>query len=416
MAAFLSLRGIIGNLFQIGKGGPQFKNTSGIIAARNAADTLYATVQGADPSTDDDLVTKRTLVGMVGLGLLIYGYPIDGNLTLSGSTVVTLTRDMYYDTLTIPSGITGYIATNGFELFARTANLSGAPARSIRIKPTYDGGNGTNATNNVTPGIGGTAVTGITSGTLTGGASGTNGGNGSYGTTVGVAGGNTSLSAYACDGGYGGAGGTGGSYNYAGGAGGAVNNTPAGYVYPTKPLQPQLQYLNTIRVYGGFSGGSGGGGGGVGAGNGAGGGGGASGAGAGVMRLWFGTLITDGATAAGAIDVSGGRGGNAGNTDSNGNDGGGGAGGGGGYVELWYGQRTGTAVANLINLSGGAGGTGGTLGAPATYGAGGDAGGQGSALIGNTTTGVVTRYLGNPATVAHSAQNGAPTNSFSVAA
>jgi hypothetical protein len=59
--------------------------------------------------------TGSALVGL-GQGFLPYGNGSDGAVTLAVNT--TLTRDMYYDTLTVPLGIT--LKTNGFRLFCRT--------------------------------------------------------------------------------------------------------------------------------------------------------------------------------------------------------------------------------------------------------------------------------------------------------
>ena len=58
MNACATLRGILNNLFQLGKGGPQLKNASGAIEARDAADGAYAVVRGAPPSASNDLATR----------------------------------------------------------------------------------------------------------------------------------------------------------------------------------------------------------------------------------------------------------------------------------------------------------------------------------------------------------------------
>lgn len=59
MAVFSKLRGTIEQLFQIGLSGPQLKNSSGAVEARNATDAAYTIVRGADPVGVDDLATKR---------------------------------------------------------------------------------------------------------------------------------------------------------------------------------------------------------------------------------------------------------------------------------------------------------------------------------------------------------------------
>lgn len=58
MSVFSKLRGTIETIFQIGLGGPQLKNSSGVVEARNSVDAAYAIVRGATPVGADDLTTK----------------------------------------------------------------------------------------------------------------------------------------------------------------------------------------------------------------------------------------------------------------------------------------------------------------------------------------------------------------------
>jgi hypothetical protein len=51
----------VSSLLRLGKGGPQLKNNSGVIEAKNATDTGYVTVSGADPINAQDFVTKAYL-------------------------------------------------------------------------------------------------------------------------------------------------------------------------------------------------------------------------------------------------------------------------------------------------------------------------------------------------------------------
>jgi len=53
------LIGTIEGIFQLGLGGPNLKNSSGVIEARNAGDTAYAIVRGLTPVGNDDLATKN---------------------------------------------------------------------------------------------------------------------------------------------------------------------------------------------------------------------------------------------------------------------------------------------------------------------------------------------------------------------
>ena len=49
----------VGSSVQLGKGGARVKNSSGVVEARDAADSAYAVVRGATPVGDNDFVTKR---------------------------------------------------------------------------------------------------------------------------------------------------------------------------------------------------------------------------------------------------------------------------------------------------------------------------------------------------------------------
>lgn len=56
---WIKIKGVVGNLLGFDGGdGPQLKNASGVIEARNSGDSAYVVVRGADPSAANDLVTK----------------------------------------------------------------------------------------------------------------------------------------------------------------------------------------------------------------------------------------------------------------------------------------------------------------------------------------------------------------------
>jgi hypothetical protein len=59
MSLYSKIRGTFETLFQIGKAGPQLKNNGGNVDVRNPADAAYVNVRGADPLTNDDLLTLR---------------------------------------------------------------------------------------------------------------------------------------------------------------------------------------------------------------------------------------------------------------------------------------------------------------------------------------------------------------------
>jgi hypothetical protein len=58
MSLWSKFRGTAEAYWQLGFGGPQLKAASGVVEARNSADTAYAVVRGADPSAASDLATK----------------------------------------------------------------------------------------------------------------------------------------------------------------------------------------------------------------------------------------------------------------------------------------------------------------------------------------------------------------------
>jgi hypothetical protein len=59
MSFFSKLRGTFETLFQLGKGGPNLKNASGVIEHRDNADAAYAISRGADPVGNNDHVTLQ---------------------------------------------------------------------------------------------------------------------------------------------------------------------------------------------------------------------------------------------------------------------------------------------------------------------------------------------------------------------
>src|SRR3954469_24060393 len=58
MSLFQKIRGTIETIFQIGLGGPNIKNNSGVIEARNVGDTGFAIARAATPVGANDVATK----------------------------------------------------------------------------------------------------------------------------------------------------------------------------------------------------------------------------------------------------------------------------------------------------------------------------------------------------------------------
>lgn len=299
--------------------------------------------------------------------VFMWGDGGDGVVTIS-SGVTTLTRDMYYQDLTI-SG-TGQLSTAGFRVFVKgTLTISTSTVPAIQHSPTATGAGGAGAA----AGTAGTAGTALAAGTVGGsGNAGTAGGAGAVGA------GAVGVSISAAGNAMGGAGGTSGNGGAgsggAGGAGGAGASASQSAFIIRRALEPINRGVTQMLGGGGGRGaGSGGGDGTV-----LGGGGGGGGAGGGVVDVAARTIVVSSATAP-VISASG-RAGGAGGSPASGNAGAGAGGGGsgGGVLRLIFGICTGS-LANALNADGGAGGAGGN-GIGTGIGGGGGSGGTGGKI------------------------------------
>lgn len=306
--------------------------------------------------------------------LTLFGDGSDGDVTVTSS--ITLTRDMYYNNLTLGAG--GSIATAGFRIFAAgTLDLTAAAAGAIAVLPTA--GNTGNA-------ISTTAGVPANAGASLGGwaASGTGGGGTA---TVGTQGG-ASTSPTVANGGSSGAGGKGGSGS--GGAGGAsrAGTAPAGALILRRLAVDLLRGATLISGGASGPGGSGSGGDGTTSGT-AGGSGGSGGA---VLGIFANNITTGGSTVATTIRANGGRGGNGRVVTNGGNTGGAGAGsgGGGGWIYIVYQTKTGSAVTGLLAVDGGDGGNGGPGAGTGIGGDGGQGGGCGRITLVNLGAGTIS--------------------------
>lgn len=248
-----------------------------------------------------------------------YGTAIDGDATIGAGTT-TLTKDMFYDNLTVQNG--AIVETDGFVIYAKT---------SI----TIDAG-GTIRNNGVTATTNAGAAAASSTGQLGTGGAGGNGGGAGAGSTGGAVSGTTppGSAVNTTRGGAGGAGSAG-----AGGVAGATSAYAEALgrmgIAPTYLMSRALEGSNPIRC---GSGGGGGGGSGVAASGGGGGGGG------GTVVLASPTITNNG-----VIEARGGNG-----APGQIGDAGGGGGGGGGCVWIVTQTYTGTAP----DVSGGTGGAG----------------------------------------------------------
>jgi hypothetical protein len=170
----------------------------------------------------------------------VYGTGVDGDVTIAGT--VALTRDMFYDNLTVSAGAT--LNPNGFRIFVRdTLTVDGTVQRNGRSATVDDGAVAT------APGAGVNPVLGS-------GAAGGRTGHGFGGhDPVGVAGSSASWA-------LGGAGGAGGTGSAAGGAGGPVlvpENGAYAFHDVVLALLGVAHYLNAFIAINGGGGGGGGG-------------------------------------------------------------------------------------------------------------------------------------------------------------
>jgi hypothetical protein len=322
----------------------------------------------------------------------LYGDGSDGDVTLTED--ITLTKDMYYETLDLS---TFTLNTAGYRVFARRTTGNGG---KIKGKTGNTGGNGGNASG-MTAGTAGTAGAATTGVTVPDGLAGTAGVVGATGpadgTVTGVAGnaGNAgtsvtnAIATWASGAGV--AGGASGRDNNAtagagaaGGAGGAQSTATEGSrPHPLDMMRFLTNKGTTLTVISGVGsvGGSGSGAGGGATTTGDGGGGGGSG-GTGSSGGWVfvATKTIAGTWSIESIGGVGGNGGNGGNgTGTNGGGGGGGGagrGGSGGTAVLVYNEDDSSTV--TFTLTGGAGGTGGAAGLKAGLGGDGLAGSDGT--------------------------------------
>lgn len=303
--------------------------------------------------------------------LFLFGDGSDGNVTVSSP--LTLTRDMYYNDLTVNKAIT----TSGYRLFVKgtlTLNnnaivATGSPA-SGTTQPT--------AAVAGTIGVGGQGGTGLVTAN-------SNGGNGGAGDA-------------------GGSGGNGGN----GGASSGGTGTSSGNSIHRITID---MLFGLALVAGGAGGGAGG------NGNAAAKNSGAGGNGGNILAIFARTIDNSASSIAEIFKATGGSGGDANNIPASANGPGGGGGGGGGWVYVVYKYKVGGAVTNFISAGGGAGGHGGN--ALTTGGNGGNSGDAGRVTLINALTGVYSESVGSAGSsgTAHSGGTGgagAGTNAFFV--
>lgn len=339
----------------------------------------------------------------------LFGDGNDGNVTIAAGTT-TVTRDMYYNNLTIQTG--GILNPSGYRIYVKgTLTFEGTGKIARNGNNGAAGGNGGNGSAGA-GGTGGSAGTGgaaLAAGSISGSIAGGDGAGGSAGTTGGGSNGvagsvaatpgnitNAVGSSAAAGAGAGGA--SGGGFNGNSGAAGGVAGTGLSTVTnPTVMPRTAIVAINlhtlvdgtaafmkgSAPAVGGSSGAGGAGGNqgaGTYAGGGGGGGGGAGGTGGLVMVAAF-AVVGGYVNCIQALGGTGGAGGNGGNPTAQfsggGGTGGGGNGGTGGVVVLLYHTYSGTALDTTCVAGGSGGAAGATAGIAGT--GGGAAGSVGTA-------------------------------------
>ena len=338
-------------------------NTSTVVSQIATSTPTADKIPIADGSGEIDIDWLPTL-----LNAIAFSDGSDGEVTLSAST--TLISDMYYNNLTVDSGVV--LNTGGYRIFVKgTLTNNGTISRDGNI-----GGNGTDATAGFIgdKGVGGVA---LASGTIYGGLAGGDGADGvkAQNSTTdgknGTAGGDLDPSITNVNGTAGGSGGTGGLTPGTGGTGGTAtietNNFNFGaFTSGVLDSETTIKYipylLNGNSSFNTLSSSASCGGGGSGyaiadpTSNASSGGAGGAGGNAGIVYIQANIIINNG-----TISVIGGAGGDAGESfTTNGavaaaSGSGGGAGGSGGLVVLVY---TSYPTTGTVTISGGAGGTG----------------------------------------------------------
>lgn len=377
-------------------------NTDGSSGAINVL-PVSVTVKTSSGSSDENKIPVLGADGKMASGFIpstsagvgFFGDGSDGDVTISSPT--SLTRDMFYDNLTVEAAQT--LNPAGFRIFVKnTLTLTG----TISCNGGNGGAGGTGSSG--TGGAAGTAgAAAAAAGYFTapragkaggagggGGAFATNGAGGSNG-TAGTSETNALITSAAGAGANSGAGGNSNATNGGAGATGQAGGTATAIAAGVRNAVHLINWNVFIQgtathPNGGASAGSGAGGGGGGGGNvggdqgGAGGGGGGSGGNGGYVLVCANTI-----TGAGNINARGGHGGAGGagqngvsGSGGGGGGGGGGAGGTGGCVVLLY--RTQTAWTATIGVTGGNAGAAGAAGTGlGTGGLNGNAGSAGAA-------------------------------------
>jgi len=282
----------------------------------------------------------------------LFGDGSDGDVVVS--TEIDLTRDMFYNNLTVEEG--GIINTKSFRIFVKDQFIK-KPGGILRNNGNdgEDGKDGDATNNNLN--TGGAAGATVASGSLPGGIASGAGGKGAEGATAGTAGSDADKSLGAAGSGGGGGGNAlSGETGQYGGSGGSQTGTLYNILKSFSSAYYLIDTLPSIVSLTISAGSGGGGGGGCSVSADRAGGGGGAGSPAGMIWIAANRMFIEGENEIQCNGGAGGAGGDAIGASSAGG-GGGGAGGSGGVIILIYGDKTGTGT---LSVAGGAGGDGGS--------------------------------------------------------
>jgi len=283
----------------------------------------------------------------------LFGNGSDGDVEITGTT--TLTRDMFYNNLTIKS--TGILNTKSFRVFCKN-QFTKDPSGIVRNNGVVGGVGANGDSTNSNLNIGGTGGAAVASGSLSGGTAGGGGGKGADGGAAGTAGADAAKSLGSAGSG-GGTGGTagGGEGPHAGGAGGSQTGTL--FNVPNSFLSGYylIDSIPSVVTHTISAGSGGGGGGGCTVSSDYAGGGGGAGSTGGIIWIAANRIFIEGSNEVQCNGGVGGVGGDAVGAQGAGG-GGGGAGGSGGVIILIYGDNTGTGTLQVAGGAAAAGGRG----------------------------------------------------------
>lgn len=135
MSLWSKIRGTAETIFQLGLGGPQLKNNSSVLEARNAGDSGFVVMRGATPVADNDLVTKQ-YADTLNKPIVVTAQ-FDGNNALPTNTG---SEHFIVVSTTGPNATIGQVLWDDGLAVGTVAVLSALDGRSIYTSIAFAGG------------------------------------------------------------------------------------------------------------------------------------------------------------------------------------------------------------------------------------------------------------------------------------